>query len=161
MAEKYSEALSFAASICSASEQCASDIIRKTRKFELSEGEKEKLVSFLKEQGFINEERYVRFFINDKFRFNKWGKIKISYMLRQKGIDNFLIEKGLENINEEEYCRLLSELLAQKRKSIKNDGKAGLRTKLFRFAAGRGFETGLIFGCLKKMELDDCEESFE
>lgn len=150
---KYDDALRFATALCSDSEQCTKDILKKTERFELNESEIKKLAEYLHSNGFIDEGRYVKAFVNDRFKYNKWGKIKISYMLRQKGIDFETIQDGLESIDGDEYFDLLYQLLYNKRKLLKSKTKEQIKSSLYRFASSKGFESGLILKCLEKMNL--------
>lgn len=156
---KFEDALSFSAAICSVTEQCPYDITRKIEKFELTSEEVELLVRKLKKDGFINEERFVRAFVNDRFKYNKWGKIKISYMLKQKGIESSIITGCLESIEDEEYFKTLYNLIKQKQKSTRGKDKSDIKNKLYRFAAGRGFESKIIISCLKKLNFEEEETS--
>ena len=96
------------------------------------------------EDDFINEKRYAVAFVRDKFRLNKWGKIKITMALREKGIEKELILSALDKIDEGEYQELLSMLLKNKSKTIKYDFEYEKQGKLFRFAQSRGFENNVI-----------------
>lgn len=154
---KYSEALAFAASYCSTSEHCKSEVLDKTLKFELTSEEQFKLIQRLQQEGFLDEKRYVKAFVNDRFRFNKWGRIKIRYMLRQKGIPSNLIEDGMRLIPDEDYQEMLQTLLTQKKTSIKCKSNYELKGKLLRYAAGRGFEPELISICLKYIDINEYE----
>ena len=156
----YSEALAFAAAFCSAAEHCESEILEKTARFELEYEEQTKMVQRLQQEGFLDEKRYVKAFVSDRFRFNKWGRIKIRYMLRQKGLSAELTEEGLGLIPDEDYQEMLLTLLKQKGPSVKSKSKYELRGKMLRYAAGRGFEPALISACLKKMDIDKEEDSF-
>ena len=150
---KYDDALRFATALCSDSEQCIKDIIKKTERFELNEIEVKNLSEYLHSNGFINESRYVKAFVNDRFKYNKWGKIKISYMLRQKGIDFETIQDGLDSLDPDEYFDALYHILNNKRKLLKNKTKEQIKSNLYRFAASKGFESGLTLKCLEKMNL--------
>lgn len=44
------------------------------------------IVMHLIDENFLNEERFARTFARGKFRFKKWGKIKISQKLREKRV---------------------------------------------------------------------------
>jgi len=155
----YSEALAFAAAYCSSAEHCKTEILEKTEKFELSLEEKAQLIERLQNEKFLDEKRYVRAFVRDRFRFNKWGRIKIRYMLRQKGIASDLIDEGIEAIPEEDYIDMLLTLLKQKKPSVKSKSNYELRGKMLRFGSGRGFEPSLISQCLKKMDIEE-EEAY-
>lgn len=153
----YSEALTSAASYCSMAEHCISEVVEKLKRFELTSEDCSKLIKRLQDEGYLNETRYVRAFVKDKFRFSKWGRIKIRYALRQKGIPASLAEEGLSEIDEEEYREMLTDLLRQKKRTIRANSPYELRGKLLRFAAGRGFELEQAGTCLRKMGLNDEE----
>ncbi|MDO9615237.1 MAG: regulatory protein RecX [Bacteroidota bacterium] len=105
----------------------------------------------MKEEKYINEERFARAYVKDKFRFNHWGKQKIEYMLRAKKIDQEILELAFEEIEEEGYADELLKLLTDKEKTIKSKDKFDKRNKLMRFAMGRGFESGKIYAALKEL----------
>jgi len=153
----YSEALASAAGYCSLAEHCISEVVEKLKRFELTPEDQAKLLRHLQDKGYLNESRYVKAFVKDKFRFSKWGRIKIRYALRQKGISATLAEEGLSEIQEEDYQEMLADLLRQKKRSVKANSPYELRGKLLRFAAGRGFELDQAGACLRKMGLDDEE----
>ena len=46
-------------------------------------------------------------FIQGKLRIKKWGRIKLKYELRLKGIDIKIINKHINQIDEEEYIKIL------------------------------------------------------
>lgn len=134
-------ALSKVMFICSRQEKCCSDIRKKLQDWEISYDDQDKIIQTLLDEKFINEERYTNFYVRDKFRFNRWGNIKISHHLKQKQIPEIIIEDALEQINEEEYIQTLKDLLSNKIKSIREDDPYQLRAKLYRFAQSRGFES--------------------
>lgn len=158
---KFEDALSFSATLCSVSEQCSYDIKRKIEKFELTSEEVTLLVKKLKKDGFLDEERYVGAFVNDRFKYNKWGKIKITYLLKQKGIESSIIYDCLESIEDEVYFSTLYDLIKHKQKGTKGKDKSDIRNKLYRFAAGRGFESKIIISCLKKLNFEEDEKNME
>lgn len=145
------EALSRAAALCSAGEQCTTDIREKLARWQIGPDDARRIIDKLTADKFIDENRYSRCFVNDKFRFNKWGRIKIAYALRQKGISPVVIEEALGNIDEETYLDTLRELLAAKRKSIGSVPADSLKAKLLRFAASRGFEPEYIYRLLNSI----------
>jgi regulatory protein len=154
----YSEALSAAAGYCSMAEHCISEVVEKLKRYELTSEEQSTLIKRLQDEGYLNETRYVKAFVKDKFRFGKWGRIKIRYALRQKGISTSIADEGLLEIPDEDYRELLTNLLRQKKRTIKANSPYELRGKLLRFAAGRGFELEHAGACLRKLGLNDEEE---
>ena len=134
--------------LCSKSEKCRSDIIKKLYDWQSNPNDHEKILSELEEQKYIDEERYAGYFVRDKFRFNKWGRIKIKAMLFQKQIPEKYIQSALSQIDEGEYVEMLKNVIDQKRKSLREDNYNKEKTKLIQFASGRGFEPNLIFKVL-------------
>ncbi len=141
----YRQALTKAMAMCSQSERCEFDIVAKLRLWELSEVEISTAIKYLVKERFLSDERYVRFYVNDKLRFNKWGKIKLSYMLRQKQISEVLIKSAISEINADNYAQILHELLKAKVKSVKGTSNYERKAKLAVFAQSHGFEAELSF----------------
>ena len=141
---EYKEALHKAAALCSSGEKCEYDIREKLLSWEISDSDTNKIISYLVQEKFLNEKRFAEFFVKDKFRFNKWGKIKIAYMLKQKRISSAIIQEALNGIDDDEYCSTLQELMQSKLKSLKYKDEYDKRAKLLRFAQSRGFESHLI-----------------
>jgi Uncharacterized protein conserved in bacteria len=145
------QALNRAAALCSKSERCISEITRKLKDWGISEEDSEKIITRLLNEKFIDEYRFARSFINDKYKYSKWGKTKISYSLKMKNIPHDIISSLLDEIiPEDNYSDSLLALLQKKLKTIKGDSKAELGAKLFRFAASRGYESSEIVKALKK-----------
>lgn len=138
------EVLNKAAAYCAAAERCCSEVRSKLSSWGVPDDGKSKITELLLRENYIDENRYCRSFINDKFRFNKWGRMKIAQMLRYKGIAPEIIREQLLLIDETEYRQTLSELIRSKRKSVKSRDAYQLSGKLIRFALGRGFEMAEI-----------------
>jgi regulatory protein len=145
------ELLHKAASYCSISEHCISEVEMKLNAWGVETGEATKIIQHLIEDDFINEKRYCIAFVKDKFHFNKWGKIKISYSLKQKGIYNKLISNALNTIDEGEYEEMLALLLKAKLKTIKWEYEYEKMGKLFNFAQSRGFESSIIDKTIRRL----------
>jgi regulatory protein len=106
----------------------------------------------LKKEGFIDESRYAGMFVRDKLRLNRWGRIKIRYMLAAKQIPEGIISEAINGIDDQNYLEILREELVKKRRQIKDDHPYTVRNKLARFGQQRGFESGLIFQLLDEMD---------
>ena len=145
------ELLHKAASYCSISEHCISEVSDKLTGWGIATTEREKIISRLIQDDFINEKRFCVAFTKDKFHFNKWGKIKISMSLREKGLDKEMIIHALSAIDEGEYEELLASLLKSKQKAIKYQFEYEKQGKLFQFAQSRGFENNLIERVLRNI----------
>lgn len=151
MKKEYSfdELLRKAASYCAISEHCVSEVDTKLRNWGVESAERDEIIERLVEDDFINESRYSKAFVRDKFRLNKWGKIKISMALVAKGLPKDIVNEALKEIDEGEYNELLASILKTKLKSIKYEFEYEKQGKLFRFAQGRGFESHIIDNVLR------------
>lgn len=139
-----SELLHLAAAYCSTAERCIYDVRKKITSHGGSTEVVERIISYLVKEKFVDESRFCRSFVNDKFRFNHWGRIKINYELRKKEIASILIEDAIDNIDEESYIETLQELLKNKKRTVKGRDKQDIFSKLYRFAIGRGFENEVV-----------------
>lgn len=145
-----SEMLHKAAAYCSATERCIQEVEKKILSSGLPQEAVERIIARLLQEKFIDETRYCRSFVNDKLRFNKWGRIKIGYELRKKNIPGATIREALDTIDEEEYKSILLGLLKEKKKTIRGNNERENYYKLLRFAAGRGFESDITNRCLRQ-----------
>ena len=138
------ELLHKAASFCSISEHCVSEVEDKLTAWGVSAEDKQKIIDRLISEDFINEKRFCTYFVKDKFRFNKWGKIKITFALKGKRLDKELILNAIETIDDGEYEEMLASLLKTKLVGLKYEFEYEKQGKLFRFAQSRGFENNVI-----------------
>ena len=138
------EALNKAAAYCTLCERCVSEVTAKLTAWGVPHCEQEKIITRLIEEKFINEARYCHAFVNDKVRFNRWGRIKIRAALSEKRLPRELINEAMDNIDEELYTTSLAEVIAAKRKELKGVNDYTTKQKIMRFAASRGFEPAMI-----------------
>lgn len=143
------EALNRLAAYCSTAEHCRAEVIEKMQKWGLPYKEIDRVVDRLVAERYVDDERYCRAFVADKFRFAKWGKVKIGQALYMKKVPNEVYRKYLYEIDEAEYLAVLTDLLAAKRKSIHGKDDYELNGKLVRFAISRGFEMNDIRRCIE------------
>lgn len=145
------KALNIIAGQCSKKEYCSKDIRDKLCRWEISEEAIEKIMSFLLQHKFVDDIRFARIYAEDKFRFNHWGKQKISMMLHQKGLSTNIITDALKVLDTPDYTESCLEILKQKRMSLPEQPVYQVRAKLTRFALGRGFDFDTINQCLEKL----------
>ena len=105
------EALNNAAAYCTLCERCVSEVRAKLTAWGMTPAEQNSIVERLVSEKFIDETRYCRAFVNDKLKFNHWGRIKISAALREKQLPKELAKEALEQIDEELYMEILTETI--------------------------------------------------
>lgn len=144
-----------AESYCAVAERCRADVTKKFQQWGVPVEAWEGILRRLEKEKYLDEKRYAVAYVRDKYRFNQWGKVKISQGLRMKQVDAGRVAEALEEIDEVEYRSILLNLLTRKVKSIKAASDYERNGKLIRFAAGHGYEMGDILWCMKRMGCDD------
>ena len=145
------EALIKAKNLCAEKEKCKSEIKQKLFDWKLPIKDHEEVIEQLINNKFIDEQRYALYFAKDKFTYNKWGKIKIEFILKQKQIPTDFIKHALEEIPENDYANLLKTELIKKLNTLKDTDEYTIKSKLVRFASSRGFESGKIFDIVSEI----------
>ncbi len=135
---------------CGFRERCHEEVREKLRSLGVWRSDQEEILSKLIETDYLNEERFARVFAGGKFRVNKWGRNRIRYALKQKKVSDYCIRKGLEEIDEADYLKVLARLAADKYKSL-SDSDALRRKKTQEYLMGRGFEFELIKSALSSV----------
>ena len=138
------EALLKLSALCSRSEHSSGEMRDKLRRWGFSENEREHIVQRLIDERFIDDERFCRFFVRDKIRFDKWGRRKIEQALFLKGIDSSISQTVLDEVCDDDFVEILRPLIAAKRRTTKASSDYELRAKLTRYALSRGFGMDII-----------------
>lgn len=126
---------------CAARDRCHSEIRTKLLSLQVYGDDLEEIISQLVTDGFLNEERFAKNYVSGKFRINKWGRNKIIYGLRSKKVADYCIQKGLKEIDEEEYLALLDDLIEKK---LKGETTFAAKQKVVASLQQKGFESELI-----------------
>ena len=100
---------------CSRREYCMSDILKKA--MTALEGDREaasKVLEILVSEKYVDDLRYASAFARDKSAIQGWGEVKIRYMLSAKGVPRDVIDKALEEIDQDKADSRLEKLLQNK-----------------------------------------------
>ena len=129
---------------CSIQERCISDIIKKLHTWEIV-NKHDQIIQHLKENNFLNEERFISSFCSGKFKIKKWGKNKITYELKKKGLASIMIKKHTEVFNDNEYYNTIIKLIILKAKTIKEKDIFVKKNKIAKYLYQKGFESHLVW----------------
>jgi len=135
---------------CSFSERCKSDIIKKLYDWKVNKNQKE-IINHLIENNYINEKRYALLYSMGKFNSRKWGKIKISNHLKNKGIKEKDINESINEIPETKYLDALSNLIIKKSQEIKDSDIYNKKSKIARYLFQKGYESNLIWNQIETL----------
>lgn len=134
--------------ICARGEHCREEMRQKMVRWGIDEATQKRVLTTLVDEKFIDEERYARFFINDKVKFNHWGRRKVEQALWAKRIPREVYEPLLDEVSAASYEEVLLPLLRTKQRSVKGSSDYEIRMKLIRFALQRGFSYEQAEHCL-------------
>ena len=135
-------------SYCLYQDRCIKEVKNKLYSFKVSSQLVENIVEYLIDNDYLNEERYTKMFIQGKLRIKKWGRIKLKYELKSKGIDIKIINEHINQINEEDYIEYFNEFSTNKIKFLKGTLDQKKRSFINYFTY-RGWENDLIYQKLR------------
>lgn len=150
----YEQALQRLAALCSQGEHSSAEIRAKALQWQLSEADADRLIDYLTDERYIDDERYCKAYANDKLRYNHWGRFKIRQMLHLQGLSGEHIRAGLDSINDKEYKKILTDIILAKSRGIKDTDPYTRHAKIMRHATSKGFESDAIAKLLS-----ECGES--
>lgn len=141
-----------ARALCASREYCISDIRTRLETWGVHNPEQaEKVIQTLISEKFIDEQRYASAFARDKLRYNKWGKIKIEWSLKMKGVAGECISDAIAGIDEDEYRDIAEKLIQSLVKSKKAENKHLLKAKVLKSMQAKGFEYGVTGEVVKRL----------
>ncbi|MBO6024743.1 MAG: RecX family transcriptional regulator [Bacteroidales bacterium] len=139
------------AKYCAYQERCVKDVRDKLKTFNIPQEEKTKILEYLLDNRFVNDERFAKSFVRGKVNQSGWGMNKIRFHLIQKGITKELIDEALGQTDEEVYRQRLIEILKTKAKTVKAANDYEKKRKLAAYAMQKGFESNLVWEVLKDL----------
>ncbi len=145
----YKKALSQLTRLSSRKEMCQWEAMEKLRNGELSESDCLTALTYLTQNRYIDDTRYAEAFVNDKIRFQKWGKAKIRNMLYTKHLSSETIDQALSVFDTSLYEEMMTTELLKKQKSLGGCHDASSKAKLFRFGMSRGFDADFLYRFLE------------
>ena len=127
---------------CAYQERCHSDVLKKIKSLGIHASKTDHYIQELCDLGFLNENRFVESFINGKIQQKKWGKKKITFHLKQKGIDSNLIKFWIDQIDDKTYQEQLKKLFERKKLELERETNQFKKNqKIYRFLIQKGFDS--------------------
>lgn len=136
-----------AASYCAYQERTQDEVKQRLKKWNVWGDEADEIIAELISMNYLSEERFAKTYAGGKFRVKNWGRVKIRQELNRRGLSTYSIEKGMNEIGDEDYVSGLRELLSRKRNLLSKTepDPFKLKQKLARFALGKGYESELVW----------------
>jgi regulatory protein len=130
---------------CGYQERSHAEVRKKLYSFGLFKKEVEELTSRLIEEEYLNEERFTLQFASGKLRIKGWGRQKIRYELRQKGISDYCITKALKSLDDADYLVAFSRQADKKWRALQSEKNIFVKkNKWQQYLLQKGFEPALI-----------------
>ncbi len=94
--------------------------------------------------GYLDDREFARWWVEQRLTFRPFGKRRLALELRQKGINQEMVEEELGKLEDDKLIELAEELVKKKMKTTKNLPYLQAREKLFAFLSRRGFHWEII-----------------
>ena len=133
-----------AAHYCGYQERTEKEVQEKLRVWGVAQEEVARIIQTLKADRFLDEGRYLEAFIRGKFLGKQWGKRKLLAALSKKGLDQVLIQKGLDTIETPDYLQTLRYVADRKIASLAEATSMQKRQKLTNYLLQKGYEPDLV-----------------
>ena len=146
-----SEILQKLARYCAYQERCVQELEQKMKTFEVLPSEFSEYVDWLSENNYLNEARFVEIFVRSKFNQKGWGRTKINYELRKRGISASLLAGAWDGIDDQDYIEKARTLLQKKRDDIKAGTSPQRYQKCYNYGLSKGYESSLVRELLKPL----------
>ena len=146
-----SEILQKLARYCAYQERCVQELEQKMKTFEVQPSEYSEYLAWLRENNYLNEARFVEIFVRSKFNQKSWGRTKINYELRKRGISATLLASAWDGINDQDYIEKARALLKKKKDEIKSGTSPQRYQKCYNFGLSKGYESALVRELLKPL----------
>ena len=131
-------------SYCMYQERCIQEVKKKLTRLQVIPKSKSKIINHLIDDDYLNEVRFTKSFIQGKLRIKKWGRIKLNYELKMRGVKKFIIDEEINKISNEDYCQYFKEFSNNKIKTLKGS-KEQKKRSFINYFIYRGWENNLIY----------------
>lgn len=142
-----SNAYNYALNILNNRDYTSMDIKNKLKQKQYSIQTIESVLSKLESYGFIDDEKYIKKYVDYSLNIKKTGKNKIMYDLKSKGLKSSEIE-SIE-VNEEIQFSNAYDLALKKLKSINSNKR--IEDKIFRYLLSKGYDFDMIKRVIRKI----------
>lgn len=130
---------------CAYQERYHKEVIEKLRKMRMIPLAIDEIVVHLIQNNFLNEERFAKSFARGKFRYKKWGRVRIKRELKFRGLSEYIIQSALNEIDDVEYSEIFNQLAEKKQREIKEKSSYKAKRKLADYLLYRGWESELVY----------------
>ena len=136
---------------CAYRERCTREVEEKLLRLGADRQVTDQVIRVLRDEDFLDDQRFASIFVRGKFRQNGWGKAKIRAALLAKNIPEDHIRQALGEIDSDEYIQKLRALIAQKTQALQSRDKEDIRAKTAAYCIQKGYEPALVWEILREL----------
>tara|TARA_B100001564_G_scaffold327489_1_gene310524 strand:- start:12 stop:479 length:468 start_codon:yes stop_codon:yes gene_type:complete len=137
-------------SYCMYQERYIQEVKKKLTRLQVVPKSKSKIINHLIDDDYLNEVRFTKSFIQGKLRIKKWGRIKLNYELKIRGVKKFIIDQEINRISKQDYYDYFNEFSNNKIKNLKGS-KEQKKRSFINYFTYRGWENNLIYEKLNEI----------
>lgn len=131
------------------------EIYEYLKKKEISENIIQNTIIKLRENKFLNDDLYLKAYINDQINLSNNGPLKISKNLLSLGLDETLINNSLSTIEESTWEEKIDKYVNKKISTNHNSSVKMLKIKIINDLINLGYEKEMITSIINRYDIDD------
>lgn len=147
----YDDALDRLQRYCAYQDRCHKEVRSKLLEIGIYGDDLENIIVDLIEDKFLDELRFATAYARGKFRYKKWGRIRIQRELKMRQISAYCLKKAMEEITDEDYMETLETLIAKKDRMLREKNIWKRRKKLADYVIAKGYESYLVWEAVKRL----------
>ena len=125
------------------------------KKNEVSKEIVESVIQKLKENHFLDDDRYVNSYVNDSVKFTNNGPLKIEKSLIDLGIKKEMIEKRLDEISKEVWEDKIKKIIQKRNQSNQKDSEMVFKRKLSQYLYTIGYPYEITSSLVDNVHLEN------
>ena len=134
-----------ACNYCAYQERTKQEVREKLDEWGQYGDEAEEIICQLIEENFLNEERFAKAFAGGRFRLKKWGRVRITHELKQRGVSDYCIRQAMKEIPAADYQAVLYQLVEKKLATLEGQSPLVQKNKAAQYAVRKGYEMELVW----------------
>ncbi len=150
----FDEALDRCRFLAAKGECCTFDLEQKMRNWGVQSADIQRVIESLVAERFVDNLRFATAYVRDKTRFNHWGRVKTTLMLRQKHIDKQVINEAFNELPESDYQRAFEAERDKKLRQLRALKPFERNRKAAAYLIQKGFEPEFVFKNLNVEDID-------
>ena len=150
----FDEALDRCRFLAAKGECCTFDLEQKMHNWGVQSADIQRVIESLVAERFVDNLRFAIAYVRDKTRFNHWGRVKTTLMLRQKHIDKQVINEAFNELPESDYQSAFETERDKKLRQLRALKPFERNRKTAAYLIQKGFEPDFVF---KNLNVGDAD----